>query len=183
MVDINEQKKELRKKVRLLKQEFSTEEKKEKSKSIWEQLEENPVFLSAKTVMMYWSMDDEVYTHEFIREWYQKKEIILPIVNGDDLELCIFSGDSCLVPGDRYGIMEPNGERFLEKHKIDLIIVPGVAFDKKNNRMGRGKAYYDKLLKTTKAYKIGVCFDFQMFEYVPHDENDIRMDKVISSVN
>lgn len=176
---IDEQKKELRKRVRMLKQQFSLEEKQQKSESIWQQLELTPEFISAKTIMLYWSMDDEVYTHSFVRKWYQKKEIILPIVNGDDLELCIFSGDSCLVPGDRYGILEPNGERFSEKHKIDLIVVPGVAFDKQNNRMGRGKAYYDKLLKTTNAYKIGVCFDFQLFDIVPHDENDVKMDKVV----
>lgn len=61
-----------------------------------------------------------------------------------------------------------------------MIIVPGVAFDNNNNRLGRGKAYYDKLLKESKSYKVGVCFDFQLIEEVPVDEYDIKMDLIIS---
>ena len=176
---IDEQKKELRRNIRLLKQQFSLEEKQLKSESIWTQVEQISEFISAKTLMLYWSMDDEVYTHAFIRKWHREKEIILPVVTGDELELCVFTGDDCLISGDRYGIPEPSGKRFSMKEVIDLIIVPGVAFDRKNNRMGRGKAYYDKLLKTTTAYKTGVCFDFQLFDDIPHDENDVKMDKVI----
>ena len=178
-MNIDEQKKELRKKVKQLKATFSTEEKREKSREIWEQLEKSTSFLSAKTVMIYWSMDDEVYTHAFIRKWYQEKRIILPVVDGDTLELCIFTGDDCLVSGERYGIPEPKENPFTEIEEIELIIVPGVAFDKQYNRMGRGKAYYDKLLKTTNACKIGVCFDFQRFDNIPHDKNDVAMNNLI----
>ncbi len=130
--------------------------------------------------MAYWSMDDEVYTHDFILKWHNKKKIVLPVVKGNELELKSFSGLDNLIKGESYGIEEPSGDIFDQPEKIDLIIVSGIAFDKTNNRLGRGKAYYDKLLKSTKANKIGVCFDFQFLASIPVDKHDIKMDLVIS---
>ena len=66
-----------------------------------------------------------------------------------------------------FGIKEPTGETFLEYDKIDLVIVPGVAFDRTLNRMGRGKGFYDRLLPKIKAPKVAVCFDFQLMEKIP----------------
>ena len=82
--------------------------------------------------------------------------------------------------GVAFGIDEPIGNVYDNPEKIDLIVVPGVAFDKKNNRLGRGKAYYDKLLKTANTFKVGICFDFQLIDSVPVDKYDIKMDLVIS---
>ena len=65
--------------------------------------------------------------------------------------------------------------------KIDLILVPGMAFDAMGNRLGRGKGYYDKVLRHTPAYKIGVCFDFQFLKAVPTEAHDVRMDNVYVS--
>ncbi|MCF0205812.1 MAG: 5-formyltetrahydrofolate cyclo-ligase, partial [Bacteroidales bacterium] len=64
---------------------------------------------------------------------------------------------------------------------FDLIIVPGVAFDRNGNRLGRGRGYYDRFLcKYPKVEKIGICFDFQLLEEIPTEPTDIRMDKVVS---
>lgn len=177
---IDQQKKVIRKQIRELKKQYGSDEKKAKSESIFLQIEELWRFMQAKTVMVYWSMDDEVFTHGFILKWYNKKNIILPAVKGNNLELKIFSGTNNMTKGETYGIGEPIGKIFNKPEEIDLIIVPGIAFDKNNNRLGRGKAYYDKLLKTTKAFKVGVCFDFQLIENVPVNEYDIKMDMVIS---
>jgi len=176
---INERKQLLRKKVRSLKQEYSLAQKKELSKEICHKIETNSVFKNAKTIMAYWSMEDEVFTHDFIQKWAEKKRIILPVVNENNLELKEFNGVDELVSGDKFGIPEPNGQLFENPEKIDLIIVPGIAFDKNGNRMGRGKAYYDKLLRITKAYKLGICFSFQVFDKVPFDKLDVKMDDVI----
>ena len=177
---IDTEKKALRKKIKTIKSEISFEEKKSLSKNILLKLEQNKDFINANTVMLYWSMRDEVFTHDFVIKWADKKTIILPSVDGENLILKKFTGINNLIAGDRYDIPEPKGESFENKNDIDLIIVPGVAFDKQKNRMGRGKAYYDKLLKTTKAKKIGVCFNFQLFDNIPHDKYDIKMDLVIS---
>lgn len=178
---IDQQKNELRKDIRNLKKQVSLDDKKRRSKYIFEKLEKLEDFKNSKIIMAYWSMDDEVFTHDFILKWHHKKTIILPVVKGNDLELKLFLGTQNMIKGKSFGINEPTGENFNEPEKIDLIIVPGIAFDKDNNRLGRGKAYYDKLLKTTKAKKIGVCFDFQLVDSVPVDEHDVKMDLVISN--
>lgn len=178
-MSIDKQKKEIRINIRDKKRLFSLNEKKEKSKSIFKQLEDLDHFKKSKTIMVYWSMNDEVYTHDFILKYYQTKKIILPKVVGNDLELKQFTGIENMVLGD-YGIAEPSGETFSELSALDIIIVPGVAFDRNLNRLGRGKAYYDKLLKNTKAIKVGICFDFQLIDKVPVDEHDIKMEMVIS---
>jgi len=176
---INERKKELRKQVRLLKQKYSLFQMKEMSKDILEQLEQHERFIKAQVIMMYWSMDDEVYTHEFIKKWANKKRMILPVVNGNELNLKEFISLEEMIAGDKFGILEPNGNVLVEPKEIDLIIVPGVAFDVRGNRMGRGKAYYDKLLSISHAFKLGICFSFQVFNEVPFDQLDVKMDDVL----
>ncbi len=177
---IAEKKKELRKAIRKLKKSVSPEEKKARSEAITNRIEALPEFKESDTVMVYWSMSDEVHTHDFIRKWAAEKRIILPSVKGDELELRVFEGMDSMQPGEGFGILEPVGPAFSDIQKIGLIIVPGVAFDRTCQRMGRGKAYYDKLLRTVSCQRVGVCFDFQVVEEVPHDDLDVAMDKVVS---
>lgn len=176
---IDQQKKEIRKEIKEKKKQYSLLEKKAISKIIFEKIERLDNFKRAETILVYWSMPDEVFTHDFVLRWYHKKKILLPVVKGDELELKVFSGLENMIKGEQYGIEEPVGEPFYQFKEIDLIIVPGVAFDKKNNRLGRGKAYYDKLLKESEAIKVGVCFDFQYLDEVPTDKHDIKMDTII----
>lgn len=179
-MEIDIQKKSIRKEIKILKSKVDIEDKKKRSKIILQKLQSNEKFINADTVMLYWSMDDEVFTHDFILEWYNKKKIILPCVKGDLLELREFQGINTMKKGENYGILEPVGEIFSDYNNIDIILVPGVAFDIDNNRMGRGKAYYDKLLKNLDSYKVGICFDFQLLRTVPTDKYDIKMDIVVS---
>ncbi len=179
MEDINTQKKKIRKKIKQIKADYTLAEKKALSVDILQQVEQLPQFQSAKTVMLYWSMDDEVFTHDFVCKWAASKQVILPVVNGNTLDLKVFKGVDNLIAGENFGIPEPDGELFTDEQDIDFILVPGVAFDKENNRMGRGKAYYDRLLRELPAYKTGVCFHFQLLPAVPTDQYDIKMDAVI----
>ena len=166
--------------MKALKACYSLAEKKEMSRSVWEQVERDAGFRQARTVLLYWSMDDEVFTHDFVCKWADRKRVLLPCVKGDVLELRAFRGLDSLRPGEGFGIPEPVGELFADYGTIDLIIVPGVAFDARGNRLGRGRGYYDKILKETgSARKIGVCFDFQFIDDVPVDALDVRMDTVI----
>lgn len=143
-------------------------------------LEAHPAFRAASTVLLYHSLKDEVDTHEFIRKWSRKKRILLPVVVGDDLELRIYTGPKDMAIG-AYGIDEPTGELFTDYAAIDFIAVPGVAFDRSGNRLGRGKGYYDRLLpRIPSAYKAGICFPYQLVEEVPAEPFDIRMDEVIT---
>lgn len=143
-------------------------------------LEAHPAFRAASTVLLYHSLKDEVRTHEFIRKWSRKKRILLPVVVGDDLELRIYTGPEDMAIG-AYGIDEPTGELFTDYAAIEFIAVPGVAFDRSGNRLGRGKGYYDRLLpRIPSAFKAGICFPYQLVEEVPAEPFDIRMDEVIT---
>ncbi len=79
-----------------------------------------------------------------------------------------------------FGILEPENA-LPEIPPLDLAIIPGLAFDRENNRLGRGKGYYDKLLNTHSLYKVGACFGCQLFDEIPHEAFDVKMDRVVFS--
>lgn len=171
-------KKELRTHIKSLKKQHSRESLLEQSKSILSKLENNKAFIEAKTVMLYSSLPDEVYTHDFLEKWRNEKKIILPTVVGDDIIPVELSRDTEFATGD-FNILEPQNEEYTGDY--DLIVVPGVAFDRNGNRIGRGKGYYDRFLcKHLDVYRIGICFDFQVVDEVPTEDNDIKMNEVIS---
>ncbi len=167
--------------MRELKRAVPPEEKFRRSEAIMRQVEALPEFREARVVLLYWSMADEVQTHNFVERWYRDKVLLLPCVDGDDLLLRRYTGPECLVAGEQFGIGEPTGPVYTDLEAIELIIVPGVAFDRKGNRMGRGRGFYDRLLKTTpKALKIGVAYDFQMLDSIPVEPFDVKMDRIIT---
>lgn len=147
------------------------------SRILLNQLEQHPHFIAARTILLYHSLSDEVQTHEFIEKWHTKKNILLPVVQGDELELKFYTGKDCLSTGC-YEIEEPVGESFVKFQNIELSIVPGMSFDHQGNRLGRGKGYYDKLLSKLNSYKIGICFEFQIRESIPTESFDYPMDEV-----
>ncbi len=149
------------------------------SNKLFIHLESLPVFQNAKTILLYHSLKDEVRTHAFIEKWKNEKFIILPVVNGEDLILKEYNDSSELRTG-AYGIQEPTGELFSDYNIIDLAIIPGVSFDKVGNRLGRGKGYYDRLLPKIKAFKIGICFSFQLSEEIPTEPHDTKMNLVVT---
>ena len=180
---ISSKKKILRKEIKLIKRSLSSDDRVIHSNTVMKKLESIKQFQTAKIIFIYWAMDDEVDTRDFILKWHKKKIFILPTIDGGDLILKKFTGIDSLKDGDIYAIPEPKGEPFESLNDIDLAIIPGVAFDKQNNRMGRGKAYYDKILKQMKrkTFLVGICYDFQIVDDVPVETHDIIMDKVIHS--
>lgn len=171
----------LRQSVRTIKASYSRQELEALSLSLLRALEQHPRFVEARTVLLYHSLPDEVCTHAFIDRWCAEKEIVLPTVVGDELELHLYTGPECLSTGS-YGILEPSGELFTDYERITMAVIPGMAFDRMGNRLGRGKGYYDRLLPhLPHAYKLGLCFPFQFLdEEIPHEPHDCQMDEVIS---
>ena len=153
------------------------------------QVEELPEFRKARVVLLYWSMADEVQTHSFVERWYREKTLLLPCVEGDDLLLRQYTGPDCMVSGEQFGIGEPAGrdrmgaagsDVWSNLKAVELIVVPGVAFDSMGNRMGRGRGFYDRLLKSTpQAVKIGVAYGFQLLDSIPVEPHDVKMNLVI----
>lgn len=174
-------KQELRKQIRAAKKAVPFCEKLNRSLPIMEQVEALTEFQQADTILLYWSMEDEVQTHDFVNKWYKEKTLLLPCVDGDNLRLRRYTGPDCMKAGEQFGIGEPTGPEFTTLDDIKMIIVPGVAFDDKNNRMGRGRGFYDRLLKSTpNAFKVGVAFGFQMVEEVPTEAFDVPVNAVIT---
>ena len=148
------------------------------SSALLKQIEEHPRFIASKTVLLYYSLGDEVQTHAFVEKWHTQKKVLLPVVRGDILELRHYTGKECLQVG-AYGIEEPTGKNFTSYDEIELGIIPGMSFDRQGNRLGRGKGYYDKLLPLlTHSYNIGICYMFQAREEIPAEPFDQRMDEV-----
>lgn len=174
-------KNELRKYIRSEKRRFSQQQLAEASLSVMRRLLAHSHLQAARTVMMYYSLSDEVCTHTVIDTLTgMGKTVVLPVVVGEGLmQLRRYAGRESLRTG-AYGIMEPIGDLFTDINSIDLIVVPGMAFDAQGNRLGRGKGYYDRFLATARhIYKIGVCFDFQKIPHVPVSEHDIPVDCVL----
>ena len=183
MEDIYEIKKRIRREVKARKEAQSADAYTAASQSIASKIELLPEFQQAETVLAYWSMTGEVFTHDFVKKWAKSKQMLLPVIEGDVMVIKKFDPEKPLVEGGLKGLLEPVGENFDDVHQIDFIVVPGIGFDKENNRLGRGKAYYDRFLKHVDAYKAGICFEFQFFDDIPADASDIKMDRVVTESN
>ena len=172
-------KKELRQHIREIKRQFSQQQLEELSLPIIARLKSR--LTNAQTIMAYYSLPDEVNTHGLIDDLVAEgKTVLLPKVTGPDtMELRRYTGRDDLQEG-AYHILEPMGELFTDFSSIDLILVPGLAFDAAGHRLGRGRGYYDRFLHRKKhPYCVGICFDFQKVAEVPVDEYDIPVDEVV----
>ena len=135
----------------------------------------------ASTILLYYSLPDEVPTPGLIAALTDKR-IVLPRVVGDNLELRLYTGPADLAMSDDFHIMEPVGTLFEDFASIDLAIIPGMAFDRYGNRLGRGKGYYDRLLSHDvfrSICKIGLCFDFQFMPEISVEMHDLPMDEIV----
>lgn len=180
MMDITDQKKALRKEISILKKGLTEFEKKAESLSVINQLESDTDFLAASVILAFWPLDDEVDLKPLLNKWEETKKILLPKIVGKSLVLLEFKGEALLKSEPHFGILEPIGSPFINLESINLVIVPGLAFDALGHRLGRGGGYYDKLLPNlVNAKKIGVGFSCQNFLNIPNASHDIKVDKII----
>lgn len=170
----------LRSEIKRQKELVGAERKMDHARKVFGVVESMEEFKQAKTVLVFWSLPDEIYTHDFIMKWAGLKHIALPVMVGDYLELRLFSSKESLVKSSNFSIFEPSKNKLVEPDQVDFAIIPGVAFDMQGNRLGRGKGYYDKLLpKLNKAIKVGVGYNFQLVGQVPVAEHDVMVDRVV----
>lgn len=171
-------KKELRQEIRSRKKAHTAEELQRQSERILQQLAANKHFQAAQKVMLYASLPDEVQTLSFLETWRHQKTVILPTVVGDDIIPVELAENVEFAEGD-FHIPEPQNHPY--SGDFDLIVVPGMAFDKAGHRLGRGKGYYDRFLSQhPQVYTIGLCFDFQLLPEVPSEPHDCLINEVIT---
>lgn len=157
----------------------------QKSKKIKEKLFRTQEFRRVKRVMFYLSFDGEVNTADMIKEAQKLGKIVaVPVCKKNRITIrpCILPLEGKLRKGP-YGVCEPAIKKSVSLKHLDLVIVPGVAFDKKGNRLGRGKGCYDhflkKLIPNNSVSTIGLAFDFQILPVIPATKRDVTVDRVI----
>ena len=145
----------------------------ENGRAICERISALKEFASAKNVMIYMPIKGEVDVRGLLEK---SKTFLTPITKGNVIYPALVSEN---LRKGAFSVPEPLDDTpFLEK--IDIVIVPGVAFGRDFNRLGFGKGYYDRFLNGKTALKIGVCHSFQLLDSVPKDAHDVRMDIIIT---
>lgn len=176
-----ERKKEIRREVRRRIAEIDSNAKKHACESIFSKIEQLDTFKEAKCIALFVAMKDEVPTDVALQRWHDMgKDIIVPRVEGDIMRFYDYDPERMQVGA--FGIVEPMGDVERKAKDIDLMIVPARAFTLSGERLGRGGGFYDKYMSFNdfRATKIGIAFSCQIFDSLPCDKHDIRVDQVIT---
>ena len=163
----------------------SMDEITKKSNQIQHLLMNHPYYIQAKAILFYISYGKEVATHDLIKQALSTdKTVIVPVSDTTNTTISpsvLFNWNQ-LQPGS-YHILEPHGKDIhpIDPSHIDLILLPGIGFDKIGNRMGHGKGYYDRFLPTApQAKRIGLSFEFQIIDRIPIHPFDKKVDLIIT---
>lgn len=147
-----------------------------------DQLQRLNVFRSAQCIALYKAISGEVDLECLFETcWHVDKRTCIPVFNSAQktYEFGEITAETVYVKG-HYGISEPKNPIRVPTDTVDLIILPGVAFDTKGNRLGRGGGYYDRLLDGFSGSKMAVAFDFQLFLHIPHEAYDIPVSCIVT---
>ncbi|MFA5014940.1 MAG: 5-formyltetrahydrofolate cyclo-ligase [Actinomycetota bacterium] len=159
--------------------------RKEISNIIAEKFFDTDYYIDSNNILIYYPFRSEVDTTIVIKKALKDdKNIILPRVSGQRLELFYVNDPEKQLKKVAYGIMEPDTAlcRKAKISSIDLAVVPGIGFDKNLNRLGYGGGFYDKLLPHIPkgVKKIALCFDIQVIDIIPVSKNDVKVDLLIT---
>ena len=158
------------------------------SRRIFERFSALPEYAEARTLMVYLDVRSEVHTRGFVpTAWADGKRVVVPYCENGEIELFPLRDFDELAPG-KMGVLEPmpglrrRPDRKVDPTELDLIVVPGLAFDRRGGRLGYGKGYYDRFLHQIRddVLKLAVCFECQLFPEVPVLGHDVRMDRMIT---
>jgi 5-formyltetrahydrofolate cyclo-ligase len=178
------QKAELRARIRAKLKNLPAEKRASDSEKLCANLKAQPFFQNARSILFFASLAEEPDLWPLLNETLAgKKMVALPCFDADsqtyqprhvkDVHVEIMSG--------KFGIREPATTCVaIPLEDLDLVLVPGVAFGMDGHRLGRGKGFYDRLLENFSGKKIGIAFDEQIVETVPVENNDVRMDLILT---
>ena len=167
------EKAELRKKCLEIRKKLPFKEADEKSVP-------SKLYESVQTVFIYVSSENEIGTHRLIEKMFQdKKTVCVPFcVDSDGGMICVKINSLSELREGRYGILEPAEPKEYDKTKIELVIMPGVAFSSEGARIGYGKGYYDRFLSDIAPYKIGFCHKELLIDFSA-EKHDVKADEVV----
>ena len=152
---------------------------------IEKKLKDNKIYKNSKNIFIYLGFGSEINTIKYVEDFLNEgKKIIIPYTDMKNkvmygIEINTLDG----LEKNKFGILEPTDiSEIFNKEDIDLIIMPGVAFDRSGNRIGYGGGYYDKFLcgMSSDIPTIALAYDIQILEEVPSEKHDIKVDMVIT---
>jgi 5-formyltetrahydrofolate cyclo-ligase len=176
-------KRAVRRRVRALRDAMPPEHREPAAAAIRERaLEEIARAGSPATVMAFWSFGSEVPTGPLLERLTRRGDrVALPRIVGSDLQARLYRpGDP--VTATSFGAMEPAGGAFVDPKEFDVVVMPGIAFDRRGYRVGYGKGYYDRFLALTgaRAVRLALCFAVQVLEDVPAASFDLPVDVIVT---
>lgn len=179
-----ENKKALRASIKQKRRALSIEYRQQASRKMQAELTRLPCYQAAEYIMLYMAMQDEVQLDELIAMVLKDgKKAAVPLVTGAGLMEAVELSDMADLVPDKYGIKTVSEEkrRLIAPDKIDLIIVPGVAFDKAGHRLGMGGGFYDRfMLRASRAVRAALAYDCQLLAAVPAEVHDLIVDYIIT---
>lgn len=186
-MEIEKQKSSLRKRILALRRAQSSRHIEKKSDNIKGELFTFSTFDEAKTILFYLAVKDEVQTEKMIEESLRKdKRVVVPFIDWQRKEI-LPSEIKDLAKDIKIGILkipQPKKNFYspFSPASIDLVIIPGVVFDRKGNRLGFGGGFYDRFLgKLSDITKlVGLAFELQLVDNVPSQSHDVAVDYLIT---
>lgn len=175
-------KEEIRLQMRASRRNLTKDEVIKHSDEIYKNLFSLDCISDAHSVCIFLSAFKEPDTNGIIKKLLgEGKKIVVPVTDEGNCTLTLSYIDNTddLIKG-AYGICEPKTVKMADINDIDIVLVPGLAFDRCGGRMGFGKGYYDRLLSESEAVKIGLCYDFQLMDKIPTQMHDVPMDFIIT---
>lgn len=173
----------LRTQIRQRRRALDSAQREQMSRAIVSRLEALPVFQRAHCVQTYVALRHEVDTHQLIRRLLQEgRQVVVPRTGPKNTLQQYFIKDFSALQIGAFGILEPGPEAELltTLAPIELVLVPGLAFDRRGQRLGAGKGYYDRFLAQIAAPKIALAFGFQIIAAVPIEPHDQRVDMIVT---
>lgn len=178
-------KKSLRKQMKDLRDSISALEKETYDQNIFSKVITSPFYRESENLFIYVSFGSEADTHRIIEKAIKdNKTVYVPkVINRTEGMAAVKINSISELKASRFGMLEP--EIISEEAKpwqLDLMIIPGLAFDKRGGRLGYGAGYYDRFLSEAKAeaYKIGIAYSCQIIDEVPMEEKDFFIDSIIT---
>jgi len=180
-------KKSIRREIQLKRSALPIAKKEKKSREIFDKLLRTNDFIHSKNIMFYVATKSEVQTEKMIKKSLEMgKNVFIPIMvsASNNLDISLLIDFDKELKKNNQGILEPKEEfkRIYSPKKLDLVILPGVAFDFQGNRIGRGKGYYDRFLRGVhpSTVKIALAYELQIVGNISVDINDILVNKIIT---
>lgn len=174
-------KSKIREEMKIRRKALSETEVLEKSKNAQKIFLESKIYQNSKTLMLYIPLGNEISTLDIIEDAFRMgKTVLVPVTDSETFEISAHEiTKTTEFEKGIFSLTEPKEKALFNSGKIDVVLVPGVAFSRDGKRIGFGKGCYDRFLENTKARKVGFCYDFQLAEFET-DEFDIEMDFVVT---